>query len=106
MQIDRRIALAGNEPYLLAERQTLRLRPKRQLAVLVRDAGDLDIIQPVHPWRAFFGAVGFQAGIDDGAFGGRRADHRGEHEQAVLERRIEPAIFVADAGVLGVHEHV
>ena len=54
----------------------------------------------------FSRAVGFQARIDDRAIGRGRADHRGEHEQAVLERGIEPAVLVADPGVVGVHEHV
>ena len=75
MQVDRRVTMARDEPYLFAELQFLCLRPEYQLAVLVRHVGELYVFAPMHPWRAFFAAVGLEPGVYNCAIGGSRADH-------------------------------
>src|SRR5215472_5625939 len=57
MQIDRRIAVSGDEPELFAERQGLRARPDLEFTVLIRDAGHFDVEVIMQPRRAAFGAV-------------------------------------------------
>src|SRR5262249_16420116 len=90
VQVDRRIAVARNEPDLLPQLQTLRLRSEQELAVLVRHVGDLNVLRSVYPRQAFLAAIGLEARIHDRALGRRRADYGGEHEQAVLERGVQP----------------
>src|SRR5262245_65406179 len=58
MQIDRRIAVAGDEPELFAERERPRARPDLEFAVLVRDAGHFDVAAIMHPRRAALGPGG------------------------------------------------
>src|SRR5215472_77652 len=58
VQVDCRIAVAGDEPDLLPEPQALRLGADLQLAMLVRDIGDLDVLAAAHPGRTFLAAVG------------------------------------------------
>src|SRR4029453_17253301 len=67
VQVDRRIAMTGDEPDLFAEPQALRLGANLQLAVLIGDIGDLDILEAVDPGRTFLAAVGLQPRVHDGA---------------------------------------
>src|SRR5438067_201663 len=106
MKIHRRIAVTWNEPDLFAERQRLRLRPEHRLAVLVRHICEMNVLAAVHPRRSLFATIGFEPGVNDGAFGRGSADDRGENEQTMLERRVESAILVANPGVIGVHEDI
>src|ERR1700736_337682 len=82
VQVHGRIAVARDQPHLLADAQALRVRRELELAVLVGDAGDLDAVAAVHPWRPLLGAIGLEPGVDDGAVGRRHADHGRKHEQA------------------------
>src|SRR6516162_1543425 len=80
MQIDRRVAVSGDEPELFAERQRPRARPDLEFTVLVRDAGHFDVGAIMQPRGAAFGAVGLEARVHDGSVGRRHADNRREHK--------------------------
>src|SRR6202022_1532392 len=97
MQIDGRVAMAGNEPDLLAHRQRLGIARQLESTGLVGHAGDPASGPAVHPWRAALRAVGLEPGIHDGAVGGGNADYAGEHEQAVLEFAVAAALARGDA---------
>src|SRR5215831_7014503 len=76
MQIDRRIAVSGDEPELFAERQRPRARPDLEFTVLVRDAGHFHVGAIMHPRGPALGAVGLEARIHDGPVRRRHADDR------------------------------
>src|SRR5262249_22441026 len=80
MQIDRRVAVSGDEPELFAERQGPRARPDLEFTVLVRDAGHFDVGAIMHPRGAALGAVGLEARVHDCSVRRRHADNRREHK--------------------------
>jgi hypothetical protein len=80
MQIDRRIAVSGDEPDPFAERQGPRARTNLEFTVLVRDAGHFDVGAIMHPRGTAFGAVGLEARVHDCSVGCRHADDRCEHK--------------------------
>src|SRR6185437_4227059 len=106
VQIDRRIAMTGNEQHLVAEAKRRRARAQLELAMLVGGTDHFHVVATVHPRQPLLRAVSFEAGVDDCALAHRHAHHRREHEKAVLELRIALAAGPADPCVFGVHEHV
>src|SRR5215510_14411288 len=106
MQIDRRIAVSGDEPELFAEREGLRARPDLEFTVLVRDAGHFDVAAIMHPRRAALGAVRLEACVHDGSVGRWHADHRCEHKQTMFEFRVGTIVAPADTRIFGVHEYI
>src|SRR6185503_12948798 len=104
VEVDRRVAMAGNEQQLLAERRQGRLwRFTFYPAVLV---GGVSVLQSIFfPDQRHSGvhAGSLEAGIDDRAV--RRAAHDGrEDEERVLEARQRRGPFVLR--VVDVHERV
>src|SRR5262249_17820302 len=79
---------------LLAETWALWLGADSQLAVPVRDIAAPDVRAAVPPGRTFLAAVGLQPPVRDGAIVRGHADHGRQHEQAVLEGSVEPAVLV------------
>src|SRR5262249_46872624 len=75
VQVHGGVAVARDQPHLLADARPCRFGRNLDLAVLVGDADHFEAVAAVHPRRALLGAVGFEPRVDDGAIGRRHADH-------------------------------
>src|SRR5438270_8330541 len=106
VEVDGRVAMAGDEADLVAEAEAVGGARDAETAVLVGGALVGGGGSVAHQGWAGVEGERLQASVDDRAVLGRAAHHRRPHEKTRLEGLGRGAVAIEVAAVIGIHEDV
>lgn len=106
MEIDGRIAMAGDEADAIAQTRPRPRRQKGNIGMLVGYSSHVRGVSPEDTRQARFRRVRFEAGVGDDAVRSRNTHDSCVNEQALGKFRTVPAVRIQIARVVPIHEDV